>query len=144
MAFIGRTGSLLWRGDSGSSAWANQSRSDVGPAPDVGRFHTFSLAIRDYSECSLTHYYSLESYSRNPGAPGVGANIDRKGVIYYRDPSDWLVYNFQYPDPPVADIERTAWGKRIKDSSVISIVALLSTLSGVSYVPLYGVYYQRK
>lgn len=144
MALIGWRGSLLWRGDTGSSALANESCSYSGPAPDATKFGNFASAIKAYSKCNLTHKYRTATYSEDLGAPGTNANIDRKAVIYYRNPSDLSVNQFQYPEPLATDIEDTPWGKRIKETAIIAIVTLLSTMAEVSYIPMYGVYYQRK
>lgn len=144
MAYIKRVGKLIWRGDLGSSAWDNESFSHlpafVGGTPLI----TFATAIEPYSLCNLNYYLSIQSWSQSVGAPAAAANIDKKGIIYFRDPADLLVKTFCYPDPIAADIEVTPWGKKIKDSAVTAIVALLSTMTGLSYEPMYGVYYQRQ
>lgn len=143
-ADLGFTGSLLWRGDIGSSAKANESRSYAGKNTGSLPFGTFCTAIEPYSTCNLTHKFLIRSYTHTAGAPGTGSNIDKKAVLYFRDPDTLEVLNFQYPDPTPTDIESTPWGKRVKGPVVVAIVALISTMAGVSYVPLYGVYYQRK
>lgn len=144
MAFLGAVGSLLWRGDTGSSAKDNMSKSYLGPLVSATLLHDFADGVEPYSECNLNNYYWVGSYSQTAGAPATGSNIDRKAVIYFRDPGDMKVKHFQYPEPLVAHIETTPWGKRIKQTTVVQVVALLSTVSGISYVPLYGTYYQRK
>lgn len=143
-ALLGNTGSILWRGDLGSSAKSNESRSFSGPNTDSLTFGTFCNAIEAYSLCNLTHKFWIRSFTQTAGAPGVSANIDKKVVIYYRDPDTLEVLNFQYPTPTVTDIEDTPWGKRVKGPVVTAIVALISTMAGKSYVPLYGIYYERK
>lgn len=144
MAFIKRSGLLLWRGDIGSSAKDNESLSRVDVPLNASALLAFVTAVEPHSTCNVN--YSLASfwYSQTAGAPGTGSNIDRKGIIYFRDPTDLSVKPFCYPDPVAADIEDTPWGKKIKDSAVVAIVALLSTMTGISYEPMYGMYYQRK
>lgn len=144
MALLNYGGSLLWRGDLGSSAWANECRSDVGLVWGTGRLITFAGNIEPYSLCNLTNYFVVWSYSQTAGAPGVGANIDRKAVIYFREEGDEKVYHFQYPEPLAADIEVTPWGKRIKSAKVIEVVNLIAYAKNKTLIPLYGAYYQRK
>jgi len=128
----------------GSSGWGHQSRSDCGKNTGSTPLGTFCTAIESYSECNLTHKYNIVSYDQTLGAPGTGANIDKKAILYFRHPDTLEVLNFQYPAPIADQIESTPWGKRIKADVVIAIVALLSTMAGISYIPMYGIYYQRK
>lgn len=142
MALILKTGSILWRGDTGLPR-NNQNRSDVGLITGAAALATFVIAVEAHSLCNIPYSYLIYSYNYNAAIPGVGANVDKKGIIYFRDPDTLLQLHFCYPDPIAADIETTAYGKRIKQSAVIAITALISTLSGVSYIPLYGVFMQR-
>lgn len=139
-----RRGTIQWRGDIGSSAKDNVSRSDVGEGVNATTLINLCAAVEPYSTCNLNYYYWILSYNQTLGAPGTGSNIDRKAVLYFRHPDTLAVLNFQYPDPTADSIETTAWGKQIKSVVVAEVVALLSTYAGVSYIPLYGVYYQRK
>jgi hypothetical protein len=84
------------------------------------------------------------SEDQTPTAPGVGANIDKVAMIYYRDPNTLKVWCFPYPTPIAADIEAKPTGDVIKDSVVVEIVGYISTLAGITYTPLYGKYYQRR
>ncbi len=142
--FLGYSGSLLWRGDFGSSSPINESRSDLGPTTGGAAQLVFTAAIEPYSECNLSHHFIFLTYDQTTGAPGTGANIDRKAVIYFRDPDNLEVLHFDYPAPLTSQIESTPWGKRVKYPVVVDITALLSTLKGQSLIPLYGSYYERK
>lgn len=143
MAFVKRTGVIIWTGDIGQGDGKNEVESRISSQTSAATFQVFAAAIEPYSKTNLSYYLNTVVYSQTVGAPGTGTNIDKKGVIYFRDPDTLEVLNFQYPDPIAADVEVTPWGKRIKDSAVIAITALLSTMAGVSYKPLYGIYYQR-
>lgn len=142
MALILKTGSLLWTGDTGLPR-GHQARSDTGLIIGAAALATFATAIAAKSLCNASFSYLIYTYDVTAGAPGTGANVDKKGMVYFRDPDTMEVLHFLYPDPIAADLEDVGWGKRIKKSAVTAIVALISTLSGVSYVPLYGTFMQR-
>ncbi len=142
MAWIKDQGSLLWRGDLGTVG-GNESRSFINNIKGVSAFGVFVTAIEPYSEANLSAYFLVRSYSQTAGAPGTGANVKNKAIIYFRDPDTLIVDHFCYPAPIAADIEDVGYGKRIKQSSVVSSVGLLSYVTDVVYVPLYGVYMER-
>ncbi len=142
MALILKTGSLLWTGDTGLPR-GHQSRSDTGLIVGAAALATFATMIETHSLCNASFSYLIYTYDVTAGAPGAGANVDKKGMVYFRDPDTLEVLHFIFPDPIAADLEMTAWGKRIKSSAVTTIVALISTLSGIAYIPLYGTFMQR-
>jgi hypothetical protein len=144
VAFIKRTGQFLWRGDIGSEGKKKESISRVDVPLSATAVQNFMQSVEPHSECNGTYFLYSLWYNWSVGAPGTGANIDKKALIYFRDPADLSVKTFYYPDPIAADIEVTPWGKKIKDSVVSAIVGYLNTMTGLSYVPLYGIYYQRK
>jgi hypothetical protein len=76
-------------------------------------------------------------------APGVGANVDLKAVVYFRDPATLKTLSFVYPSPNSSDMEDKPQGKRLKWLVVTDIVSNISTMSGISYVPLSGLVYQK-
>lgn len=142
-AFLGFTGSLLWRGDTGGVGKTTEIRSDIGKTGDTSALWVFVQAIEDYSKCNLSHWFHVTSYTHIPSPPASGASMDKRAVLYFRHPGTLEVLNFQYPDPIADQIEDTPWGKRIKAPVVTAVVALLSTVAGIAYIPLYGIYYQR-
>lgn len=138
------SGSILWVGDSGSPR-DNEVFSHAPLGTDYGAYNmtTFTTSLNAHTLCEWRQYGQCYYGTNIVSPPGVGANVDHKAQIYYRDPDDLRVYQFSYPAPIPADIESTSVGKRIKQSAVVTIVGYLSTLMNKSYIPLYGVYYEK-
>lgn len=139
-----RHGAIIWRGDSGGVGDHHSiSVCPVVSLPAGTKLIAFGNAVKARSLCNFAYYHSIYTASQTIAAPGVGANTDKKAIIYYRDPSTLEVLHFSYATPIAADIENVGYGNRIKNSAVVAIVGFISTLADVSYIPLYGVYIQR-
>lgn len=105
--------------------------------------NTFNNALNAHTDCNRGAIVRTTVTSLAGSAPGTSVNVDKRAIIYFRDPSDLKVYQFSYPAPIAADLETKPSGIRIKDSVVTTIVGYISTLNSISYVPLYGLYYQK-
>ncbi len=103
----------------------------------------FGTAVEAHSLCNWGASIRVKAQSRGTSAPALDANVDKKAIIYFRDPDTSEVLHFSYPSPIAADIEELPSGLRIKNSAVAAIVGYLSTLNSKAYTPLYGLYYQR-
>lgn len=135
---------MLWKGDTGTPMnHLSPSYIPLVPNNRYTQLKTFATAVDAYSLCNYSFARETVCWKETEVAPGAGANIDKKGIIYFRDPRDWHVHTFTYPAPIAASIEDVGYGKRIKDATVIAIVALLSTFVEETLVPLYGVYYEK-
>ncbi len=134
-------GTIRWRGDSGTVG-ANEVTSLV-RLIDWADFTSFYTSLPSHSLCNVTAVvrHNITTWDLDP--PGTAADVSKKAIIYYRDPNDLKVSFLEYPAPIASDIEMTAVGKRIKAASVATIVGYISTMMGISYVPLYGVYEER-
>lgn len=140
---IAYTGQLVWTGDTGFPT-NHKTFTRVHEVNTVILLRDFALDLKDHSICNFSYRSHTRTDSSLVNPPGVGANVDRKAIIYFRDPDTLEVLHFSYPDPIAADIEETAYGNRIKQSAVIAVVSYLSTATGNSYIPLYGVFTQRR
>ncbi|MEE9396114.1 MAG: hypothetical protein V3V31_03785 [Methylococcales bacterium] len=134
-------GGVTWRGDTGSPK-AHELRVPIIKVASAALLSAFRLSLRPHSKCNLAYYHYFVDYPYQLTSPGVGANVDKIALIYFRDPDSLMPESFAYPDPIAADLEDVGYGIRVKQSAVIAVVGYLSTLAGVSYIPLYGVYYQ--
>lgn len=136
-------GGVLWVGDSGLPR-NNEVVSKVAlRLTGAGPLDTFVTAMLSHTKCLWRQKFYNEILSQVQAPPGVGANVDVRAIIYYRDPTNLEVFAFEYPAPVAGDVEDTGVGKRIKDSVVTSIVGYISTMTGISYAPLYGIYMQK-
>lgn len=107
------------------------------------KIQNFRVSMLPHTECNSPSYIYVSTIPRTPsGPPGVAANINKKSLIYFRDPTDQKVYHFDYPSPVAADVESTPTGNIIKQSVVVDIVGYLSTVMDRALSPLYGVYLQ--
>lgn len=133
-------GGVLWVGDSGlprnNEVFSRVNLRLIGASP----LDTFVTAMLSHTLCLWRQKSYNEILSQAVSPPGAGANVDVRAIIYYRDPADLKVLYFSYPAPVAADVETSNVGKRIKNSVVTAIVGYISTMTGVSYIPLYGVY----
>lgn len=136
------SGLVFWKGDSGGG----RAHVGVSRLPLIGTWSdlvNFVTAMSAHTLCNAGKRVRINTGGPSGEAPEAGADLGRIAILYYRDPTDLTVFHFSYPAPIAADIETTAAGKRIKQSSVATMVSLISTVSGVSYIPLYGVYMER-
>lgn len=136
-------GVLRWRGDIGAPDGHLSKSPIMVVAIGTSEVATFGASMLAHTDCNLAYYGMYRDITSNPAFPGVGADVTKKAVIYFRDPSTLEVLHFNYAAPIAADIETTPAGKRVKQSAVALIVGYINIVSGKSYVPLYGVYYER-
>lgn len=135
-------GYILWKGDTGAIG-GNSKITKLGFETETGKLGAFKNSLRAHSLCNVSDFGFTITISDEIGVPGVGADVSKIAIIYYRDPANLNVSRLVYPAPIAADIETTGLGKRIKQSVVVSIAGYLSTLRGVSIDPLYGTYYEK-
>lgn len=134
-------GQIVWRGDLGLPE-ADESLSKVSPVLSAGGLDSLALAVNPHTECNYAYRHFIRTDDATPVAPGVGANVDKKAVLYFRDPDTLKLLTFTYPTPIAADIDRKETGDIIKDAIVVEIVGYINIVTGKSYIPLYGKYYQ--
>ncbi len=132
-------GKAIWIGDTGASK-NHQFDSVIERIPSSAAFSSFVGSISPHSLCNVGWRHWVWVCSSTPSAPGVGADTNKRGTVYFRHPTSLEVLHFTYPDPIATDLEDVGYGKRIKNPVVVAIVGYLSTLAGISYVPLYGVF----
>ncbi len=135
-------GGLTWVGDSGSPK-GNFSRSLITKVLTEARLATFATNIKTQSDCNVAYTHHLKDISVTPSAPSMSADVSRVAIIYFRDDTNLKVYHFSFPAPKSSILEITPAGKRIKQSSVIGIVAQIAFVADTEYTALYGVYVDR-
>ena len=136
-------GKLIFWGDSGLTQ--NNLVATVTPLKYMSPLYILNFAdsLNPHTLCTIPYAVNMRTYGNGIESPGTGANIDKKAVLYFRDPTDLSIHTFTYPCPPPADIEETGYGTRIKNSVVADIVSWINIFTGKSFEPLYGIYYQR-
>lgn len=141
MAWVG-DGIIVWKGDSGSHP-GNLARTQVPSLIGATQLNTFATYLASATDCNKFEVIQKWMQGFAVGAPGAGANTDLKAVISFRDPASLLPLYMSFPAIKSTEIEDTPQGKRVKWLVVMDIVTNLSTLAGVSYIPLWGGVYQK-
>jgi hypothetical protein len=141
-------GYIIWKGDLGrpddQTAVSRIIKRHVEfVSPDL-EFDNFRDYLAAHSLCDWINQISVYTEHRPEVPPGVGANVDDKVRVYYRDPSSLKTYCFSYPSPIAADVESTPTGDRLKDPIVVAVVNHLSLVADETYTPLYGVITQNR
>jgi hypothetical protein len=79
-------------------------------------------------------------------APGADppANVDRKAIIYMRDPDTLRVHVLTLASPVDADVEDTPEGERITNAAGVAITGLVNTATGREYTFMYGKVIQKR
>ena len=142
MAWV-KKATLVWRGDFGRPK-SNYSQSTISGVIGTTELITLSTALAAHSDCNLAKHAMIWTEQKTDSEPGTNANIDRKAVIYFRNPTTLKVHSVAIPEIVAADIEATPEGIRVTDSAVATIVGLISAATGISYTGLYGVVVQRR
>lgn len=137
------SGQITWRGDSGNST-GNYAITRVEGIDTSGKLRDFALNVSDHNLCNFAYRHFIRTTPWYTLPPEAGANVDKKAIIYFRDPDTLEKLHFSYPSPIATDIETTGAGDRIKQSAVILLVGYLSAEVGIAFQPLYGVYTQRR
>jgi hypothetical protein len=135
-------GVLVWQGNAGGTK-RNKGYSTVADVSSFTALATFFGAIDQYSYCNRSQRSFTEAILYNEAIPGTTANVDRVGLIYFRDGDTGQVRKISIPAIKTiyTDVEES--GERVKDSVVTAVVDALSTATGKTLFPLYGVVVQK-
>lgn len=141
MAWVG-DGIIVWKGDSGSHP-GNLARTWVPSLLGATQLNTFATYLSSFTDCNKFEVIQKWMQGFAAGPPGAGANTDLKAVISYRDPDSLIPMQFSWPAVESTSVETTPQGKRLKWLVVTDLVANLSTMAGISYIPLWGGVYTK-
>lgn len=136
-------GIIVWRGDLGSPT-SHYSKSQVADVSDDTALGTLATALTAYTDCNMAKRSFLTQTLGTDTLPAADANVDRKAIVYFRDPTTLKVHSITIPAPVDTMVEDTAEGERVTSVAAAAIVALLNTATGKSYTALYGVVIQKR
>lgn len=136
---------VQYRGDLGSPP-SNFGQSNIDNPIDDTAAATFLTTLAAHTDANISKRVFLTTTSMTGAAPGAGVNIDRKAVLYFRHPTTLRTHNFTVNAIVAADTEEVVGseGERVTSAAMTTIVAAIATLTGIAYIPLYGVVIQSR
>lgn len=136
---------VQYRGDLGAPP-SNFAQSVVENALSDAASITFLTALALHTDANISKRVFSEITSMTGAAPGSGVNIDRKAVIYFRHPTTLRTHNFTVNAIVAADTEEVVGseGERVTSAAMTAIVGDIETLTGIAFIPLYGVVIQSR
>ena len=136
-------GVLVFRGDSGAPT-THYSKSQIVDVTAKAALDTLGTALAAYSDANLAKVSMVETTLVTDSAPGVDANVDYKGVIYFRDAADLKVHSVTIPALKSTAVINTPEGDRVTSVALTAIVAAIATATGNTLTGLYGVVIQKR
>lgn len=130
-------GTITWRGDTGKGQ-SKYSRSQIMDVTDDTAMQTLATALTAHTDCNKAAASFITKTSGVDSPPAADADTGVKGVIYFRDAADLSVHSVTIPAPVATDIENVGFGDQYKAASVVTIIALLATATGLTLTGLYG------
>lgn len=134
---------LIWRGDLGAPE-SHYSKSIVSDVTDDTAAGVLQTALAAYTDCNAAKRSFLTVTLGTDSEPGADANVDRKAICYFRDPTTLKVHSVTIPAPVSTAVEDTPEGERVTSTAMTAIVGALNTATGKSYTALYGVVIQKR
>jgi hypothetical protein len=136
-------GVVIWRGDYGNPK-SHYSKSMVSEVTDDAALATMATALAAYSDANYAKRSFLSLTIGTDAAPGASANVDKKAICYFRDPTTLKVHSITIPAPKSSIVEDTDDGDRVTSAGMTAIVSAINTATGKSYTKLYGVVIQSR
>lgn len=136
-------GIFVFRGDLGSPMSHYAKTSVMSVLTDLAA-ETLGTFLDSQSEANLAKRAFQTITGLTDTAPGIAANVDRKAIIYFRQPTNLKVRSITIPAPVSTICEETPEGERITSVAMTAIVAAIATATGIPYTPLYGVVLQKR
>ena len=134
-------GIIEWKGDYGRPD-GNYSRSKVEGVTTDGALTTLQGVLAEHSRCNVAKRIFLTSTIVNDEAPVSDplANVDIKGVVYYRQANNSHTRRIEIPMPVEDDIVAVPGspGDRYTQEALIAIVSAIATATGLTLTPLWG------
>jgi hypothetical protein len=137
-------GVIVWRGDLGSPP-NNFSKTTIEGVSDDAALATLAGVMSAHSDCNPARRSFNAVTAMTNEAPGVSANVDEKGLIYFQDPTNLHTLSTELPAPKSTSREEIAGTKfeRLTETCLSDIVTAINTATGNSYTALYGKVIQR-
>jgi hypothetical protein len=134
-------GVVVFRGDSGAPE-NHYSKAQISDVTDDTALATLATSLAALSDANVAKRSFVELTIVTDAAPGADANVDKKAVAYFRDPTTLHVHSVTIPAIKDTAWENTNEGDRLTAASMTAIVSAINTATGKSYTSLYGVVYQ--
>jgi hypothetical protein len=136
-------GVIIWRGDTGAPR-THYAKSQFTDVISDATLDVFQAAITDLSDANIAKRSFLDTNLETDSAPATDANVDVKGIAYFRDSTTLKVHSFTIPA-----IVSTAWealpeGDRLTAAAMATLVTALNVATGNTYTALYGVVIQKR
>jgi hypothetical protein len=132
-------GVITFRGDLGNPP-NNYSRTMIEGVTDAAALATLVSALETHTLCNVAKTSFNAIVAGTDAAPGASANVDNKGTIFMRDPTNLHLVKVSLPAPVDADFEEISGslGERYTAAALTAIVTAINTATGNSYTALYG------
>lgn len=138
-------GVLIWRGDMGNPR-SHYSKSQVVSVTDDAALATLAGALGAYSDANMAKRSHVTNTIGTDVLPGATpkANVDSKGIVYFRDAADLKVHSVTIPALVSTAHEEKDEGHRVTVVAGTAIVAAIATATGNTLTFLYGVYITKR
>jgi hypothetical protein len=136
-------GVLIFRGDTGNPR-SHYSKTQIEGVSDDTALGTLATALAAYSDANMAKRSFVSNTIGTDVAPVADANVDYKGIAYFRDSSDLSVHSITIPAIKSSAVIVKDEGDRITDAAMTAIVAAIATATGKTLTPLYGVVIQKR
>lgn len=101
------------------------------------------LALDTYTQANWGAYENIKKWTGTNESPDIGANLDIKARIAFKDSADGKIYRIELPAPVAGMFDIQGEGDRVNPTILGTIVTALSTAYGRTFVPLWGKKIQR-
>jgi hypothetical protein len=136
-------GVIIWRGDLGNPE-SHYSKSQIPDVTDDTALGVLVTALDALTDCNDAKRSFISNTLLTDSEPGASANVDRKAICYFRDPTTLKVHSITIPAPVSSAVEDTDQGERVTSTAMGTIVTAINTATGKSYTALYGVVIQKR
>lgn len=136
-------GVIIWRGDLGNPE-SHYSKSQVPDVTDDTALGTLVTALDALTDCNDAKRSFISNTLLTDEEPDADANVDRKAVCYFRDPTTLKVHSVTLPAPKSTAVENTDQGERVTSTAMGTVVTAINAATGKSYTALYGVVVQKR
>jgi len=133
-------GIIVWVGDRGRGRRPHMSRNTFRGPLGMTELGAIATGLEDFTKCNVAaRILSQESDLGNTTPPGVGANIDKRGVYVLRDDETGQEIEVIIACISDALIDTSApEGDRILPSDVELMASQVATATGKTISPIYG------
>lgn len=114
-----------------------------GAYPQYSHVGTLKTALSAYTDANQGDHERIQKAVIPHSEPDVGANLDVKARIAFKDSDDGKIYRVELPAPKATIFEQQGEGDRVKQADLIGIVDAISTAYSKTFIPLWGKKIQR-